>query len=310
MMRGRVAVSSLILVLFAAGFAPAQGLSTIVGTITDPSGAVVPSAHVMVTQVGTGIARTVDADSQGYYVLPSLRPTKYDLSVEATGFRKYVQKDITLLADQSLTLNARLELGESTQTVSVQAEAPQVDTYTPTLRQVVDQKRMLELPLNGRNAAALTTLVAGVLPDSRGDADQGATKTFPSAVTISTNGSRQNQVSFLLDGGNNVDQFTNVNMPFPFPDALQEFSVQTSNYSAKYGQNAGGVVNIVTKAGTNELHGSVFQFTRNAVLNARNFFAASRDQLKRNQFGGTLGGPVVIPTLVQNSTYCMIRLYY
>jgi hypothetical protein len=129
------------------------------------------------------------------------------------------------------------------------------------------------------------------------DADQGSTKTFPSAVTISTNGSRQNAVNFLLDGGNNVDQFTNVNMPFPFPDALQEFSVQTSNYSARFGQNGGGVVNVVTKTGTNELHGNLFEFNRNAVFNARNFFASDRDQLKRNQFGGTVGGPVVIPHL-------------
>ena len=116
-------------------------------------------------------------------------------------------------------------------------------------------------------------------------------------MTVSTNGARQNQVSFRLDGANNNDLYTNVNQPFPFPDALQEFSVQTANYSAKYGGNAGGVVNVVTKSGTNDFHGSLFEFNRNAVFNARNFFAAKRDQLKRNQYGGTIGGPVILPGL-------------
>jgi hypothetical protein len=280
-----------------AGLAAAQGSSTIVGTVTDSSDASVPSARITVTQEGTGTTRSVVSDANGSFIIPALRPANYEVTVEVAGFKKYTQTKVTLQADQSLTVNVKLEVGETTTSIVVNEAAPQVDTYTPTLKQVIEEKRMVELPLNGRNAADLTTLVAGVVTDSGNgnDADQGGTKTFPAAVTISTNGSRQNQVSFLLDGGNNVDQFTNVNMPFPFPDALQEFSVQTANYSARYGQNAGGVVNIVTKAGTNQVHGSMFQFTRNAVLNARNFFQKDRDQLKRNQFGGTLGGPVVIP---------------
>ena len=124
---------------------------------------------------------------------------------------------------------------------------------------------------------------------------------IPATVTVSTNGSRQNQVSFRLDGSNNNDLYTNSNQPFPFPDALQEFSVQTSNYSARYGGNAGGVVNVVTRSGSNELHGSLLEFNRNAVFNARNFFAAKRDQLKRNQYGGTVGGPIKIPHVYDGS---------
>src|SRR6202011_4839410 len=120
------------------------------------------------------------------------------------------------------------------------------------------------------NAAALTALIAGAVVAPNNGWDQGPTKTFPSVVLISTNGSQENSVSYLLDGGNNVDEYTNVNQPFPFPDALQEFSVQTSNYSARYGENAGGVVNIITKSGTNALHGDFFEFDRNAVFNARN----------------------------------------
>ncbi len=274
----------------------AQGLSSIVGTVTDSSSAVVPSARITIIQEATAATRTVTSGAQGEYVVPALRPGRYSLTVEFTGFQKYTQTGITLLADESRTVNVVLQVGTAVEGVTVTTTPPQVDTYTPTLKEVVDEKRMLEMPLNGRNAAQLTTLVAGVVALS-GDADQGVTKTFPAAVPISTNGSRQNQVSFMMDGGNNVDQFTNVNMPFPFPDAVQEFSVQTSNYSARYGQNAGGVVNIVTKAGTNQAHGGVFDFTRNAVLNARNTFSSSRDQLKRNQFGGTLGGPLNIPHL-------------
>jgi hypothetical protein len=162
---------------------------------------------------------------------------------------------------------------------------------------VVEQRKVVDLPLNGRNAASLLLVVAGAIPAPANDVDQGNTKTFPTVITVSTNGARQNQVSFRLDGANNNDLYTNVNQPFPFPDALQEFSVQTSNYSAQYGGNAGGVVNIVTKSGTNALHGDAFEFVRNAVFNARNFFASKVDQIKRNQYGGVIGGPVVIPKL-------------
>ena len=134
-----------------------------------------------------------------------------------------------------------------------------------------------------RNAANLTTLVPGAMLTPNGGADQGQTKTFPGAVTITTNGSRQNMVAYNLDGADNVDRYTNVNNPFPFPDALQEFSVQTSNYSAEYGGNAGAVVNVITKSGTNAFHGDVFGFVRNGDLNARNFFAKAADPLKRSE---------------------------
>jgi len=266
----------------------AQGLGSIAGRITDPEGASVANAKVTALQAGTGFSRTALSDTEGLFVIPSLQPATYDLSVEANGFSTARESGIILLADQTLTVNAL-----------------QVDTSTSTLKQVIEQQRLVELPLNGRNAATLTLLVPGTVNSPNGGADQGTTKTFPGAVTISANGSRQNQVSYQLDGGNYVDEYTNVNQPFPFPDALQEFSVQTSNYSAEYGQNAGAVVNVITKSGTNNFHGDVFEFLRNAVFNARNFFAPltqpngsptkdmGRDQLKRNQFGGTVGGPII-----------------
>src|SRR5262245_57794439 len=285
--------------------AHAQGFGKIVGTVKDPSGAVIPNATVTVKESGKGFSRTANTDSSGYYVLDSLRPAQYDLSIEATGFHTFDQKGVTLLADQTLTANATMQVGALSESVSVTSAGEQVDTSTSTIKAVIEQRSISELPLNGRNAAELSLLVAGTVsyptnPASptgtfAGGALQGATKTFPGAVAIVTNGSRQNQVSYQLDGGNNVDEYTNVNQPFPMPDALQEFSVQTSNYSAQYGQNAGGVVNVITKSGSNNFHGNAFEFLRNSVFNARPWHAPTKDQLKRNQFGGTFGCPLFLP---------------
>ena len=291
--RYTAAAFAVVLLLLTPTLMRAQGVSTIVGTVRDPSGAVVPGVTVKATDENTGLSREVTANSQGYYVIPSLRPSTYELSVQAQGFADYLQKGVTLLADQSATVNLSLRLQQAQEVVTVESGVTQVNTTTSTLSEVVNQKQIQDLPLNGRNAATLTLLVPGAVSAPSGGAEQGIYKTFPGAVTISTNGSRQNQTSYRLDGGNNNDSYTNVNQPFPNPDALQEFSVQTSNYSAKYGGNSGAVVNVITKSGTNEFHGSAFEFVRNAVFNARNFFASRRDQLKRNQFGGTLGGPIV-----------------
>src|SRR5215471_12476900 len=287
-------------ILFIPNLASAQGFGTISGTVTDPSGAALAAAQVTATEGATGASRAATTNTEGYYVLSSLHPAEYTLTVVARGFQKFTQTKVTLLADQTLTVNPSLKVGNASETVEVVGNALQVDTSTSTVKQVIEQQRISELPLNGRNAAELTLLVPGavLMPNvenptgsSGGGVNQGVTKTFPGAVVISTNGARQNQISYQLDGGNNVDEYTNINQPFPFPDALQEFSVQTSNYSAEYGQNAGGVVNIVTRSGSNAFHGNLFEFGRNAVFNARNFFDAKRDQLKRNQFGGTIGGP-------------------
>jgi hypothetical protein len=287
----------ILLALAACGAVYGQGFGTIVGTVTDPSGAVIPGAKVTVTDEATAAARDTKANEQGYYVVPSLRPSNYTVTVDAPGFAASVRKGIQLQADENATVNATVSVQQSTQAIEISAQAAQVNTSTATVSEVVDQRRVVDLPLNGRNAASLLLVVAGASPAPGNDVDQGNTKTFPATVTVSTNGSRQNQVSFRLDGANNNDLYTNSNQPFPFPDALQEFSVQTSNYSARYGGNAGGVVNVVTRSGSNELHGSLLEFNRNAVFNARNFFAAKRDQLKRNQYGGTIGGPVTIPHL-------------
>ncbi len=275
----------------------AQGYGKITGIVTDPAGAAVMGAKIILTQVATGETVTTATGPEGTYVFPSLRPAEYSLSSTSAGFSKFKQTGIVLQADAALTINIGLKLGSISESVTIEASTVQADTSTATLSQVVDQERITDLPLNGRNAASLTTLVAGVVVAPNAQADQGNTKTFPVVVTVTANGSRASQTNYMLDGGNNVDEYTNVNAPFPFPDALQEFSVQTSNYSAEYGQSAGGVVNIITKGGTSAYHGNLFEYDRNAAFNAANFFNRDSkgnkyvDPLKRNQFGGTVGGP-------------------
>jgi hypothetical protein len=295
--------------------ASAQGLGSISGTVTDSTGAAVASASVVLTRSETGEASVARTNGSGLYVFPSVPPAGYTLSVAQAGFKKYEQTGISLQADQNATIYVKLEIGSAEVTVDVQANTAQADTVSGTLSQVIDETAVDNLPLNGRNAAALTTLVAGVVIAPNAAADQGATKTFPVAVTITANGTRVGQTNYLLDGGNNVDEYTNVNAPFPMPDAVQEFSVQTSNYSAEYGQNAGGVVNIITKSGSNKYHGDLFEFVRNRAFNAANYFAYVNgvhtvDPLKRNQFGGTIGGPVQIPGLFHGHEHSFFFVGY
>jgi len=291
-MQRLAAVLALALVISAAAFAQGGGNAAMSGTVTDPTGAVISGASVTMTQIGTEAKRTAVTNENGQFTIPSLPPASYRVTVEAKGFKTYA-RDITLLADQSGSLQIPMQLGASAETVTVEATATLVNTNTPVLGQVIEQTRLVELPLNGRNAADLTRLVAGAVDSSNGaGTQQGDTKQVPGAEAISVNGARPDQISYNLDGGTNQDLMSNTNNPFPFPDALQEFSVQTNSFDTQYGTNAGAVVNVVTKSGTNRWHGDAFEFVRNREFNARNFFAATTDPLKRNQFGGTIGGPI------------------
>ena len=212
----------------------AQALGMIAGTVTDPSGAFVPAARTTATDERTNLSRSAITDRQGQYVLNSLRPSVYTVTTEAPGFQRYVRQHVEVRADQTLTVDASLSLGTAADTVTVGDTTPQVDTMTGGLRQVIDQARLVELPLNGRNAATLTTLVAGAVSAPSNGAFQSSTfgnqpvGGQASAVTVSTNGSSQTAVNYQLDGGDNVDQYTNVNQPFPMPDSLQEFSPKIS----------------------------------------------------------------------------------
>lgn len=290
-----VVLAGITLLVISAAPALGQAFGTISGNITDPTGAVVPGAKVTATETETGFSRTTKSSATGHFVIPNLRPTEYTLSVQAKGFKKSIQKGVTLLANQAATVDFHLQLGSTVQEVTVAGAAPLVNTTTQTLNAVVGRQRMMELPLNGRHALQLLNLVPGVSGVSIATVtSQG---TLPGSGRTNINGSRNNQTSYSLDGANFLDQYYNVNIPFPFPDALQEFSVQTNNYSARYGENAGGVVNVVTKSGANQFHGDLFEFVRNPKFNARPWDADNRDLIKRNQFGGTIGGPVVIPHL-------------
>jgi len=305
-----VAIACLCIVFSAASLS-AQGYGTISGTVTDPSGAVVGSAMVTATQTRSGTVTTAVTDKDGHYTFPTLLPAPYTLSVSAANFELYQDNGIVLEADQALTVNMTLKVGAQTQTVNVSAEAPQVDTTTGTLSQVIDQQSVGDMPLNGRAAATLITLVAGVVDATNegNGVNQGSGKTFSSTLlnpvqVASVNGTLPNQDNFLLDGGNNLDEMTNVNDPYPMPDATQEFSVQTSNYNAEFGQSAGAVVNIVTKSGGEQFHGDAFEYLRNGFFNAENHFSppGTQDTLHRHQFGGTIGGPVKIPHISSGKT--------
>src|SRR5690242_8480506 len=290
---GRIALLLGVVLLMSSTRLLAQGGGTagITGTVSDPSGAAVASAQVIVTQESTSVKRATTTNAAGSFNVPSLPPDRYQISVQAPGFKMYVQ-NFTLLADQERAVEVHLELGETSQQVTVEASSALINTVTPVLSQVLEQTRVVSLPLNGRNAADLTLLVPGTTNAIGHGAQQGDTKQVPGAESIAVNGARPDQISYNLDGANNQDLMSNTNNPFPFPDAVQEFSVQTNSFDAQYGANAGAVVNVVTKSGTNQWHGDAFEFVRNRAFNARNYFATKVDPLKRNQFGGTIGGPI------------------
>jgi len=293
MWRLRILFSLMVLVSAVCLFAQGGGTVAITGTVSDPSGAVITGAKVTVVQKGTGFTRTGLTSSTGAFNFPSMPTGTYTVTVQTPGFKQYVQ-DVVMLADQTRNIDAKLQVGEATQQVTVEESAVAVNTVSQELSQVIEKSRVTDLPLNGRNAADLTLLVPGAISanSNNSGALQGDTKQIPGANAIAVNGARPDQIGYNLDGTNNEDLMSNVNLPFPFPDALQEFSVQTNSFDAQYGNNAGAVVNVVTRSGTNKFHGDLFEFVRNREFNAKGYFADKKDPLKRNQFGGTVGGPI------------------
>src|SRR6185503_10582619 len=213
-------IGMLLLAMVAAGPAFAQ-TGQINGVVTDNSGGVVPGATVKAVATATGISRDTISGADGRYTFTALRPATYDIAAELTGFRTSQRKDVQLQANQNLTLNFALELGNLSETVTVSGEAATVDISSATISEVVDSKRIVELPLNGRDAAKLSTLVSGMVLTA---VDQESGKTIPGALRLSTNGTESRQVSFRLDGTSHTDPYFQQNQPFPFPDALQEFS--------------------------------------------------------------------------------------
>ena len=288
------AVSMLIFTAISATAVLAQRSTQLTGRISDSTDAVIDGAEVIVTNQDTGIRRETKSNELGYFVVPLLQPGRYEVAVQKSGFRPIRRSGITLEVDQAARVDFVMEVGSLTESVQVTANVAAVDTQSATLKEVIDERRIRELPLNGRDATQLVLLLPGVygtVRDNSGLRQAGSGRGIVQAG-VASNGARGNMVNYMLDGTTHNDTYTNVALAFPNPDALQEFSVQTNNFSAESGRSAGAVVTAVTKSGTNSLHGSVFEFYRNGGVNARNFFALKPDGLKRNQFGGTLGGPI------------------
>jgi hypothetical protein len=266
--------------------------SSISGTVTDPAGASVPDAQVRATATSTGSVFNATTNGEGFYVMTQLAPDTYTVRIEKAGFQVLVQPDVVLQVNRPVTVNASLQVGSPNQTVTVLGESEQVDLRSQTVSYSVTAQMARELPLNGRNVLQLMSLAPDAGPTSSSGYQQGASRPENANAYTGASGGRGDSTTFYLDGALNEDALTEVANVFPNPDAIQEFSFETNNYSAKFGGRGGGVMNAVTKGGTNEFHGSAFEFLRNGNLNARNFFAPVRDGLKRNQFGLTIGGPI------------------
>jgi outer membrane receptor protein involved in Fe transport len=278
----------------------AQATGSITGTVTDETGAVMPGVTVEVTNVGTNQTRTAVTGSDGYYTVPLLQPGQYSVKGTLAGFKTFLRDGVTVTVESTSRVDMKLAVGGLEETVSVTADVPLVETSNATLGIVVDEKQVVELPLNGRNFTQLGTLLPGVVapPAGLGGATGEATPGGFGATTsgFSVNGMRNQSNNFLLDGASNNDTFNTGFVLRPPPDAIQEFKILTHSYAAEYGRNAGSVINVVTKSGSNELHGAAWEFNRDDALQARNYFAAAdqdKPKLKQNQFGASLGGPVL-----------------
>ena len=274
-------------------FAQTRDTAAVFGVVSDSQGAAVPGATVTMTNTATGQVRKLSTTETGQYLLPSLPIGGYSITVEKTAFKRYERTGVLLQANENVKVDIALEVGDMKTTISIVDAPAQVETRSSTLKETVDRARVVELPLNGRNAADLALLVPGVTAFASNNGDVGSNIRPRGTKEFSINGSRNNNVRFTLDGGENMDNLMNSNLAFPFPDAVQEFSVETANMGMEQGNSGAGAVNVVTKSGTNRVHGDAFWFVRNTALNASNFFSRTQDQLKRNQTGFTLGGPVL-----------------
>src|SRR6266576_1689275 len=302
--RGALSVFFLAISLISAGRAQAQvSGATLTGTVTDASGATIPQAQIVITNVSTGVTRNVTTDSAGFYTAPNLLPGTYEVRVTATGFSTQVRTGITLTVGAQQALNITMQVGQVSQTVEVTTEAPTVELTSSTLSAQVTGATVRELPLNGRSWTDLANLQPGVVTAESHSLNGDQNRGFGAQISIS--GGRPQLNNYRLDGIS-INDYANGGPGSVLGgnlgvDAIQEFSVLTSNYSAEYGKTAGGVVNAITRSGTNQFHGSAYEFIRNSAVDARNFFedpTVRKAPFKRNQFGGAIGGPII-----QNRTF-------
>lgn len=285
---------------------PQADTATILGTVTDPTGAALAGAVVTASNELTGIQRSVTSRDDGTYLIPLLAiGERYTVSVEATGFRPFIQTGITLRLNQNARVDASMQLGAVNDRIEVMATVPLVDTYSSAGGDVIERKRIVELPLNGRNPLQLATLLPGVTKSSIRTALDGGNR---GANFLNVNGARSNEVDWQLDGVHFAGSNNNSGLNLPSPDALNEFKLITNSYSAEYGLYSGAVFRAVTRSGTNELHGSVWEFLRNDKLNARNFFTPTVPLLRQNQFGASAGFPILRNRLFGFASYQGLRI--
>lgn len=288
-------------VLLALPLAAQDAAGRIIGIVTDPTGSSVPKAKIVITNVETKVnSETVTGDDGSYQVL--LLPVgTYTVSAEAPGFRKTMVGAQPLDINQALKVDFKLEVGASTETVSVEATASGVETVSATYGNIATHNEIAAAPLNGRNVMDLALLMPGVVPSNTTTPDSGA-----GAGNFSIGGGRPDSVTFLLDGGVNNDLLSNTVVYNPNPDAVEEFNVLTNNYNAEYGRNGGGIVSVVSRSGTSTFHGAAYDYIRNGDFNANTFFNNQAgipvDPLRRNQFGAVFGGPVMVPHVVNRSS--------
>src|SRR5690348_14618312 len=273
----------------------------ITGTVRDPQGATVPKAEVTITDEKNGATRTVTANEDGFYNAPSLPAGNYSISASPTGFKKTLASGVELHVSENKTVNLDLQVGQVTETVTVTGEETPVELRSGEVSSLVSEKQVTELPLNGRNYAQLALMVPGVSPVTQAGAG-GAFATrgtgLNSGVDMSVNGNQSNANLWTVDGVNNMDVGSNRTLlVFPSVDSIQEFRVERNSFSAEFGQAQGAVVNLITKGGSNDFHGSAFEFFRNDALNANSFFVNragdKRPKLDYNNFGGNFSGPIV-----------------
>src|SRR6266404_3143498 len=285
------------------------------GTVADPTGAVVSGAKVIATNADTGVSREASSDAAGDYVMTLLPPGNYNLSVEAQGFRRLLRSGVTLEVNQRARVDFAMQVGQVNETVEVAATAPLLESQSSSLGSVIGERFVNELPLNGRNFVQLAilspgvngvgfsvtgTVMSGARPDDRRPGSE-----------IFSNGNREGANNFLYDGVDNNERLTLSIVLRPAVEAVKEFKVQTNLYSADLGRNSGAVVDVITKSGTNRLHGSAFEFLRNSAMDARSFFnirGTPFPPFRYNQFGFSLGGPVWLPKIYhgRNRTFFFV----
>src|SRR5215469_10188982 len=273
-----------------------QATASFSGTISDKAGAVISAASVRVTSQATGLIRDVKTDDSGHYIVPLLPVGFYTIGVRAEGFGAAQQKDIRLQVDEQRELNFTLQPASVSTSVEVNATEVAVETTTPSLGQVITSEEVSELPLNGRNFVQLATLTPGTTQSTspvsfftNAASSEAATR---GAFSLSVGGSREQETDWLLDGNDNNQLDEGGIAIFPDIDDIQEFKVLTYNYSAEYGERAGPTVLVTSKSGSNQYHGSLFEYFRNTKLDARSYFASTKEKFNLNQFGGSFGGPI------------------